>query len=451
MQTDTRTVAEMLRTLLAKGDVHALKEFCSSGHPGANAEIIAELTTPEIIEVLSRIDLPTRAQIFAHFDLGAQMEVVSALRRRDLIPLVAAMSHDDRVDLLKRMPEEQREAILPGLAQAERDDILRLSTYPEETAGAIMTSDYATLTAELTARQAIERLRLEAPDRETIYHAYVLDDQRRLIGVVSLRELILAGGGTRVSELMTDEVIFAKVEDDQQEVARKIAKYDLLALPIINGEDRLVGIVTHDDAMDVAEREATEDFHKSATVGAITMGVKEAGFTLLYRKRIVWLVLLVFGNIFSGAGIAFFEETIAQYVALVFFLPLLIDSGGNAGSQAATLMVRALATGDVVLKDWAGMLGRELLVATALGLTMAVAVSMLGAMRGGPDIALVVSVSMLIVVIVGSMIGMSLPFVLSRFNLDPATASAPLITSMADAVGVLIYFSIATRLLHLAS
>jgi magnesium transporter len=185
-------------------------------------------------------------------------------------------------------------------------------------------------------------------------------------------------------------------------------------------------------------------------VGALPVGLKEAGFKLLYRKRVFWLVLLVFGNIFSGAGIAYFEETIARYVVLLFFLPLLIASGGNAGSQSSTLMVRALATGDLVLKDWARMLGRELLVASALGGTMALAVSTLGILRGGPEIAMVVALTMVLVVIVGSLIGMSLPFLFSRFNLDPAAASGPLITSIADAAGVLIYFSIATKLLHLA-
>jgi len=444
---DTRAVAEMLRSLLA--DDEALRTYCSDGHPAAVAEALATLSPVEIIHVLSRLGLTRRAQIFGHFDIAVQMELVSMLKRKEMVSLVAAMSHDDRVDLLKRMPEERRGAILPGLAQAERDDILKLSTYPEGTAGAVMTSDYATLTPELTVGRAVEKLRREAPDKETIYNAYVVDEKRRLIGVVTLRELVLADDTVLVSDLMTDEIIFARVGDDQQDVARKIAKYDLLALPIVNGGDTLVGIVTHDDAMDVAEREATEDFHKSATVGAMPMRMKEAGFFLLYRKRILWLVLLVFGNIFSGAGIAYFEETIARYVALVFFLPLLIDSGGNAGSQAATLMVRALATGEVVLKDWAGMFGRELLVASALGLTMAVAVSGVGVFRGGPDIALVVAMSMVVVVVVGSIIGVSLPFVLSRFNLDPATASAPLITSIADAVGVIIYFSIATRVLHL--
>ncbi|MGH8588961.1 MAG: magnesium transporter, partial [Gammaproteobacteria bacterium] len=218
---------------------------------------------------------------------------------------------------------------------------------------------------------------------------------------------------------------------------------------IVNGGDKLVGIVTYDDALDVVEAEATEDFHKGATVGKLDGSVREAALNLLYRKRVFWLVLLVFGNLFSGAGIAYFEDTITAYVGLVFFLPLLVGSAGNAGSQASTLMVRALATGDVMLKDWGRMLGRELVVAAALGLTMAIAVYGVGVMRGGAELALVVALAMLFAVMTGGLIGVSLPFMLSRFKLDPATASAPLVTTIADVTGVVIYFSIASIYLPL--
>jgi magnesium transporter len=312
-----------------------------------------------------------------------------------------------------------------------------------------MTSDYATLKPELTAAEAIEALRLQAPDSETIYKAFIVDDERRLVGSVSLRELLLARTGSRVADLMDQDPVFVRADAPREEAARLIAHYDLLALPVINGGDKLAGIITPDDAMDVAAEEVTEDFHRVGTVQRLPASVRGAPLLMLYRARVFWLLLLVFGNIFSGMGIAYFEDTIAAYVALVFFLPLLIDSGGNAGSQSATLMVRAIATGDVRASDWTAMLGRELGVALLLGISMAIAVSTLGLIRGGPEIALVVSLSMVIIVIVGSVIGMSLPFVLHRFGMDPATASAPLVTSIADASGVLIYFTIATQVLAL--
>jgi len=237
------------------------------------------------------------------------------------------------------------------------------------------------------------------------------------------------------------------VDTEQEDVARLISRYDLLAIPVLDGEDRMVGIITYDDAMDVAEEEATEDIHKSATVGKLTDGLRKSSLFTLYRKRAGWLVLLVFVNLFSGAGIAYFEDIVATYLVLIFFLPLLIGSAGNAGSQAATLMVRGMATGEVQLKDWAVMLGREIAVASALGLTMAGAVAMVAYYRGGPDIALVVALSMVSVVVVGSLVGMLLPFILGKLNFDPATASAPLVASIADVTGVLVYFSIATYIL----
>ena len=310
-----------------------------------------------------------------------------------------------------------------------------------------MTSDYATLAPELTSRDAIEVLRREAPDKETIYRAYVLDRDRRLVGAIRLQDLILAAADASVADLMEREPLAVALDEDQEDVARKIGRYDILALPVVDADGRLVGIVTHDDAHDALQEETTEDFHRIGTVGKLTQGIRDAGVGILYRKRILWLILLIFGNLFSGAGIAYFEEMIVTYVSLVFFLPLLIDSSGNAGSQAATLVVRALATGDVTLKDWGQLIGRELLVALALGATMGLAIAPIGVARGGPAIALVVAVTMVLVVLVGSLTGMSLPFLLSRLRLDPATASAPLVTTIADAIGVVLYFSIAAAFL----
>src|SRR5690606_836120 len=259
----------------------------------------------------------------------------------------------------------------------------KLASYKEGTVGSVMTSDYAVLTPDLTASKALAELRIQAPDSETIYIAYIVDEDRRLIGVVSLRDLLLARAGERVSDLMTKSVVQVRADAPREEAARLVARYDLLAVPVVNGGEKLVGIVTQDDAMDVQAEEATEDFHRVGTVQKLTASVRTASIFLLYRVRIMWLVLLVFGNIFSGLGIAYFEDTIAAYVVLVFFLPLLIGSGGNAGSQSATLMVRALATGDVRFSDWGVLIGREVIVATLLGVTMALAVSLLGFIRGG--------------------------------------------------------------------
>ncbi|MFN3933162.1 magnesium transporter [Parvibaculum sp.] len=445
-------LADTLFSLIERGETRAAAELFGKDHPADIAATLAAAArkNPRAAwAALELLPLPRQAESFGYLDHIAQTRIAAAAPRAKLARLVTEMNADERADLFNEMSGELAEALLPALAQAEREDIRRLAAYEDGTAGAIMTSDYATLPQHLTAAEAIEKLRREAPDKETIYRAYVTDAGRRLIGAVRLQDLILAPARALVGDIMDRNTHAISVHDDQEHAARQIARYDVIALPVVDDQGRIVGIVTHDDAMDVMQEEATEDFHRTGTVSPLAANVRDAGIFLLYRARIVWLVVLVFGNIFSGAGIAAFEDTIAAYVALVFFLPLLIDSGGNAGSQSATLMVRALATGDVRIGDWGQMLGRELLVAALLGLSMAAAVSLIGVVRGGPEIALVVASAMVIIVIVGSLIGMTLPFVLTRFNLDPATASAPLVTSIADAAGVLIYFAIATAFLPL--
>ena len=391
--------------------------------------------------------LPNRSTIFAYLDANIQVAMALEFPRASLAKIVGEMPSDERTDLYKHLNQEQRDALLPALAQAKREDIRRLSAYEEGTAGALMSSDYATLGAEMNVAEALDALRLEAPDAETIYHAYVIDDVRKLLGVVSLRVLILASPEQLIKDIMVSSVISSDVSDDQEDVAKTVARYDLISLPITDASGALVGIVTHDDAMDVASDEATDDFHKSGGVSTMVGRLKDVSITVLYRKRVFWLVFLVFGNLLSGLSIANFEDVIAANLVLVFFLPLLVDSGGNAGSQSATLMVRALATGDVVMRDWFSLLGREALVALMLGGTMAVAIALIGYVRGDATVSLVLALSMLCVVMIGSVIGMSLPFVLNKLGFDPATASAPLITSISDASGVLIYLFIASKFL----
>lgn len=440
-----QNLALVLRDAIQSNNFDNAFAAIKSLRPVDLADVLEELEPSLGWRLLER--LPSRAEVFTYFEPEQQVRLAREFPRATLAALVSEMPADERTDLFKRFDQNQRDMLLPALAHAEREDIRKLSSFVEGTAGALMTSDYAMLKKDMTVAQAMAYLRDEAPDAETIYQAYVVDEQRNLLGVVSLRDLILADLNKSLQDLMTSDVVRALVTDDQEDIAKKIARYDLLALPITDGEGVLVGIVTYDDAMDVASEEVTEDIHKSAGVSTILGSLKDASIGLLYRKRVFWLVLLVFGNLFSGAGIAHFEDIIAANIVLVFFLPLLVDSGGNAGSQSATLMVRALATGEVVMRDWLYLIGREAMVALALGCTMAAAVSILGYIRGDEIIALVLALSMVSIVMIGCMIGMSLPFVLSKFNFDPASASAPLITSVCDAVGVVIYLFIAAHFL----
>lgn len=413
------------------------------------ATVLESIPTEAALQLLRRYPQEKQSIVFGYLPPAIQSEIGQQMSRSELTILFEKMDHDERADLYNHLSEKERQSILPGLAHAEREDIRTLASYEKGTVGSIMTSAYVSLTGDLTVTQALERIRLEAPDAETIYQVYIVDQDRYLKGTLSLRELILASPEITLGHIMISDVIRANVSDDQSEAARQIARYDLLALPVVDAEQRMVGIVTHDDALDIAQDESTEDQMRLGAVGGMPMSLKNASIGLLYKTRVFWLVILVFGNLFSGAGIAHFEGLIESMVVLVFFLPLLVDSGGNAGSQSATLMVRALATGDVRMRDWFSMLGKELTVALLLGVSMAFAVSFIGFFRGGHEIAIVVSLTMVIIVIVGSVIGMSLPFLLTKMKQDPASASAPLITSICDASGVLIYFNIASLILDL--
>ncbi|MFG6176345.1 magnesium transporter [Halomonas sp. THAF12] len=415
------------------------------------AEILQDLLEDEDAlrarALLDCLPLERQASVIGHLHGEEQLAFTSGMGDDRLQAMLEEMGADERADLFKVLDDDRREALLRRMAHQEREELKRLASYEEGTAGALMTSDYVAIPAGMTVSRAMMRVRQTAPDAETVYQLYVIDPEGRLAGTMSLRQLMVARPGARVDDLMIHDVIHTTVDTPQEEVARIVARYDLLALPVVDETRRLVGIVTHDDALDVVESEATEDIHKGMSIGALEDGVSRVPLWSLYRKRVTWLVLLVFGNLLSGAGIAHYEATISAQVALVFFLPLLIGSGGNAGAQAATLMVRGMATGDVGVRDWGKLLGRELLVAGSLGLTMALAVAPIGVLRGGEAVALVVAISMIAIVLFGSLLGMCLPFLLDRLGWDPATASAPLVTTLIDASGVLIYFSIATLVL----
>ena len=436
-----------LRNFLRDGDPADVAAAFAGEHPADLADALQEMGPGDAWVALRQADPGCQADVFGYLEPGFQTSLAMVTPRADLAAIVMEMKADERVDLYKGLSEEQRKALMPALAHAEREDIRRLSSYEEGTAGAIMTSDYAALSPDLSATMALTVLRMEAPDKETINRAYVIGQDRSLLGSVRLQDLITAPAHAKVADIMEVNTRAIHVDDDVEDAARRIAHYDVIALPVVDDGGRLVGIITHDDALDVMEAEATDDFHRVGTVTNLVSSVGTASIAMLYRARIAWLMLLVFGNIFSGAGIAYFEDTIAANLALMFFLPILIASGGNAGSQSATLMVRALGTGEIGVADWSRMLGRELAVGILLGLSMACAIAAIGVLRGGPQIALVIALSMVLIVIVGSLIGMLLPFALSRFNMDPATASTPLVTSIADATGVLIYFSIAKSIL----
>jgi magnesium transporter len=438
-----------LRRMLAERQEGELREVLTELHPASIADFSEGLSDEETWELLGLAPIEQQEEIFTFYPHTKQEQLASGDGRERMSHLLERMSHDDRVDLLKQLDAEVVESLLPLVAKAEREDIRKLMSYPEHTVGSVMTTDYATLPPNATVDEAIARLRRQAPASETIYFVYVVDKEHRLLGVVSLRDLILASSGAAVRELMHADPIAVRAEQDREDVAKEIARYDLLAIPVVDAENRLVGIVTHDDVVDVANKEATEDFHLAAAISPLPKGYDRSGPLALYQRRIGWLVILVFVNLISSGVIAAYEEVLAAALTLAFFLPLLIDSGGNTGSQSATLIIRALATGEVKLKQWWRVLLKEMVVGLSLGMTMAVASSILGYFRGGPEIAFIVGLSMLCIVVITNIGGVLLPFILTRLGVDPAVASSPLITTISDASGLIIYFTIATWVIDL--
>lgn len=410
------------------------------------ADLLLDLRKPDRVLLFRALSRADAAEAFSHLDLEQQDSLLMELTDEETRGLLADLPPDDRTHLLEELPGQATQRLLNLLGAGDRKEATWLLGYPEDTVGRLMTPDYVAVRAGWTVEQALRHLRARGPRSETVNVIYVVDERWQLLDDIELRRLILAEPETLVSELMDESFTSIQAAAEREEAVNLIRRYDLLALPVVDSDGVLLGIVTVDDVMDVAEEEATEDFHRVGSVGPIRTSLRDAAVVFLYRRRIGWLMALVFVNIFSGAGLAAFEETIARTVSLVFFLPLLIGSGGNAGAQSATLMVRALATGDVRMADWVRLLGKELAVALLMGLTMAVGVAAISAVRA-PEVMLVVALTMTVSVVFGSLFGMSLPFVLTKLKLDPATASAPLITSVADIGGVLIYMSLATWLL----
>ncbi len=429
--------------MLIENDARAMQEFCEVFHPGVVAENLEALSAAECWSVLSHTNLERRVEVFEFLALPRQMELVATLDKKDLSALLEAMSSDDRVALLKNMDEEKLELLLPLIAHAERGDIRRLLSYPEHSAGSIMTTDYASLPEVVTVRDALAQLRLQAPDRETIYYVYVIDDARHLHGFITLRKLFLARPEALVSDLMDKDVISVRVDEDQEVVANKIARYDFIAMPVVDDQGRLVGIVTHDDVLDVVQQEATEDVHRLGGVEPLEDGYMSTPLITLAWKRGIWLVLLLVAGFGTSAILSHYNSETEHFEWLVWFLPLVLASGGNAGSQSATLVIRALALGQINRETQARIGRRELYTGLLLGATLAVMGFSFALFYVTPSEAAVVAGTVALVVTFGTVNGTLLPIALKKMGMDPALMSNPLIASLSDMVGVLIYYNVA--------
>jgi magnesium transporter len=436
-----------LRLMLAEKDAQGLFEVTTELHPATAADFMEGLSVEETWEVLSHAPLGVQAEIFSYFSNAKQEEMVLGAGRQRMSSLLEEMASDNRVDLLKRLDENVVQELLPLIAKAERHDIVTLLSYPKHSAGSVMTTEYASLPADITASEALSRLRLAAPDNEMIYSIYVIGPERHLTGFISLRDLILARPSAMVSDLMERDVISARVDEDQEEVAKKIARYDFLALPIVDSTGKLVGIVTHDDVIDVVREEAVEDVQRLGGLDPLRVGYLETGIFTLTWKRGMWLAILFLTAMFTATAMEHYTGEHEKFYWLVWFLPLVMSCGGNSGSQSATLVISALSTGDISLTDWLVVVRRELLMGFLLGTGLGILGLVIAMIYVGWPSALVIPATVLLVVTCGTIVGSVLPLVFSRLRLDPALMSTPFVSGIIDILGIVIYMNVAIAML----
>jgi magnesium transporter len=426
-----------------------VRERLRDFQPFEVAQILFEAPKSDRALIFRSLPRHQSADIFAHLEPEEQDELLRDLTDHETRHILANLDPDDRTALLEELPAEITRRLLSLLDDGDLVEARQLLGYPEESVGRLMTPDYVSALPEWSVERTVQHIRLNGKDSETINMVYVTNRSGKLLDDFKLRRLILADPETRIEDLMDRNFISLSAFDDREKAVTLMQQYDLIALPVVDSSGVLLGIVTVDDVFDVAEEEATEDIQKAASVSPLKMSYHRAGVLDLFLKRVGWLVALVLLNLVSAGVIAAFEQSLSEMVVLLFFIPLLIASGGNAGQQSATLIIRALTTGDVDLSEWGATFAKEIGVGLLLGLTLGLVGGLLGLLRGGfrTDIMIAIALSMSTIVIVGNSVGMALPFLLAKLKLDPATASGPLVTTLADATGLAIYFSMATAII----
>lgn len=435
-----------LREMLAESNAEELREFCTALHPARTAEFMEGLERVEAWQVLQHADIGLRAEIFSYFEHDRQVAMLEFEDQAEVAELVAYIPADDAVDLLGELPERRVEQVLVLVPSPDRRDIRRLQTFAEGTAGSIMTTEAACLDERLTVRQALEQLSKQSERLETIYYIYVVDDTNHLRGVLSTRMLVSSFGklDLTIADLMDTDILTVNANDDQQDVAQTVAKYDLLAIPVVDEQRHMLGIITHDDVIDVVLEEATEDVQRIAAVEPLEDSYARTPILTLTWKRGMWLGILFFAGLLTALALRSYESVFDQFGWLVWFVPLVIGSGGNSGAQSSTLIIAAMATGDIKLTDWFTIVSRELSTGCLLGLFLG-SLSIWPACVLAPDFvsALIVPFTILLVVVCGTLSGSILPLVFQRLGWDPALMSNPFVAGINDILGIVIYVNIA--------
>jgi len=445
---NTLVTPDLVRKLIHRREWHRLRHLVGELPPPDVAELLEELPTEEMVVVFRLLPRALAAEVIGELDPDRELALLRQLGNRRALALLLEMSPDDRTELLEELPGKVTQRLLNLLPSEERQEALKLLGYPENSVGRLMTPDYVALKPHWTVAQALEHIRRYGRDAETINMVYVVDDRWHLLDDIPLRRVILASPEQKVEDIMDFQFTAIRASADQEEAIRLMERYDLIALPVVDQDGVLLGIVTVDDVFDVLEEEVTEDIHKGASVVPLRTSYTATPVVTLFRKRVVWLLLLAVAGFLSGNVIATFEKTLGQVIALAFFIPVLIDTGGNTGTQSATLIIRALATGELTLRKWWQVVRKELGVGLLLGGALGGILYLWSFLwKGDPRVSLVVGVSVVFIALQANLVGSLLPILLTKLRLDPAVVSSPLITTIMDVSGLLVYFSTALWLL----
>ena len=434
-----------------------LKNVLSEMQPADIAEIFDEAKDKDIPVLFRILPKELAAEVFVEFDTDKQEILVNSFSDSELREVLNELFMDDAADIVEEMPATVAKRILKNTDANTRRMINQLLAYPEDSAGSIMTTEYIDLKRTMTVEETFDKIRRVGFDTETIYTCYVISNRRRLLGTISLRDLLLNDKNAIVGDLMDENVVFANTLDDKEEVAAMFDRYDMLSLPVVDKEGRLVGIVTVDDAIDVIQEEASEDIELMAAILPSEKTYLKTGVFETFKARIPWLLLLMISATFTGAIISSFEAKLAQCIALVAFIPMLMGTGGNSGSQTAVSVIRALSLGDIEFRDILSVIWKELRVAVIVGIVLGIINFIklylvdflwLHTFDNGSELAEMATIclTLILIIIVAKLLGAVLPIVAKKFGLDPAVMASPLVTTILDAVSLLIYFGIAAAL-----
>ena len=440
---------EELRLLFESRQYTKLRQFLSELNDADIAALMEELDEEEVPKVFRILPKDLAADVFSYLDVDYQQTIIYSLSEKEAANVIDNLMADDAVDFLDEMPANVVDRLLANAKPDTRQAINHLLRYPEDSAGSIMTVEYVSLKENFTVNQAIEHIKKVGLDSETINICYVLDAQRKLVGTVALRYLLLSDGEEIIGELMHENVISINTLMDQEQVATQFKKYDFTAMPVVDNEDRLVGIITVDDIVDIMEEETTEDMEKMAAIVPSDKPYMKTGVFETYKKRIPWLLLLMVSATFTGAIISSFEEALSKYAALIAFIPMLMDTGGNAGGQASVTVIRGLSLGEIEYCDVPRVVWKEIRVAVICGLTLAVAnfTKLMLFDRVGMYVSATVCSTLVAAVAMAMFVGCILPIGAKKLGFDPAVMASPFITTIVDALSLLVYFRFATMIL----